>query len=81
MITNKVIPTLISHLDAYIEGGRRIRGNTSLESAVIQYLKTGDALHKAVNSREDESAYLKATMTALMPYLLPAKYLTSKLVF
>ncbi|XP_047492161.1 sorting nexin-14-like isoform X4 [Penaeus chinensis] len=79
IIIDKLLPTLINHLDSYVEGGRRVRGNTSQEAAVIQYLKAGGGLHRAVKSREDEAAYLRGIIGTVIPYLLPTKYQASSL--
>ncbi|XP_037796985.1 sorting nexin-14-like isoform X3 [Penaeus monodon] len=79
IIIDKLLPTLINHLDSYVEGGRRVRGNTSQEAAVIQYLKAGGGLHRAVKSREDEAAYLRGVIGTVIPYLLPTKYQASSL--
>ncbi|XP_042866404.1 sorting nexin-14-like isoform X3 [Penaeus japonicus] len=79
IIIDKLLPTLINHLDCYVEGGRRVRGNTSQEAAVIQYLKAGGGLHRAVKSREDEAAYLRGVIGTVIPYLLPTKYQASSL--
>ncbi|XP_063609355.1 sorting nexin-14-like isoform X4 [Penaeus indicus] len=79
IIIDKLLPTLINHLDSYVEGGRRVRGNTSQEAAVIQYLRAGGGLHRAVKSREDEAAYLRGVIGTVIPYLLPTKYQASSL--
>ncbi|XP_063864110.1 sorting nexin-14-like isoform X2 [Scylla paramamosain] len=79
VITDRLLPALINHLDAYVEGSRRVRGNMSLEAAVVQYLKAGGGLHRAVRSREDETAYLRGVLGTIMPFLLPEKYQSSRL--
>ncbi|KAK3881630.1 hypothetical protein Pcinc_013938 [Petrolisthes cinctipes] len=79
VITDRLLPALINHLDCYVEGNRRVRGNTSSEAAVIQYLRAGGSLHRAVKSREDEAAYLRGVIGTVMPSLLPAKYQSSNL--
>ncbi|XP_050722834.1 sorting nexin-14-like isoform X5 [Eriocheir sinensis] len=79
VITDRLLPALINHLDAYVEGSRRVRGNISLEATVVQYLRAGGGLHKAVRSREDEAAYLRGVLGTIMPFLLPEKYQSSRL--
>ncbi|XP_045112989.1 sorting nexin-14-like isoform X3 [Portunus trituberculatus] len=79
VIIDRLLPALINHLDAYVEGSRRVRGNVSLEAAVVQYLKAGGGLHRAVRSREDEAAYLRGVLGTIMPFLLPEKYQSSRL--
>lgn len=79
VIVNRLLPTLVNHLDAYLEGGRRVRGNISSEAAVIHYLKAGGGLHQAVRSREDEEGYLRGVIGTVLPSLLPAKYQASRL--
>lgn len=80
MITDRLLPALINHLDAYVEGSRRVRGNISTEAAVVQYLRAGGALHRAVRSREDEVAYLRGVIGTVIPSLLPQKYQESRSV-
>lgn len=80
VITDRLLPALINHLDAYVEGSRRVRGNISLEATVVQYLRAGGGLHKAVRSREDEAAYLRGVLGTIMPFLLPEKYQSSRCV-
>ncbi|XP_066970784.1 sorting nexin-14-like isoform X6 [Macrobrachium rosenbergii] len=77
VITDHLLPALINHLDAYVEGSRRVRGNVSTEAAVIQYLRAGGGLHRAVKSREEEAAYLRSVVGTVLPFLLPTKYLSS----
>ncbi|XP_045582930.2 sorting nexin-14 isoform X2 [Procambarus clarkii] len=79
VIIDRLLPALINHLDAYVEGSRRVRGNTSSEAAVVQYLRAGGGLHRAVKSREDEAAYLRGVIGTVIPSLLPTKYQSSRL--
>ncbi|XP_042216156.1 sorting nexin-14-like isoform X2 [Homarus americanus] len=79
VIIDRLLPALINHLDAYVEGSRRVRGNISSEAAVIQYLRAGGGLHRAVRSREDETAYLRGLIGTVVPSLLPTKYQSSRL--
>ncbi|KAK7076524.1 Sorting nexin-14 [Halocaridina rubra] len=77
VIIDHLLPALINHLDAYVEGSRRVRGNISTEAAVIQYLRAGSGLHQAVRSREEEAAYLRAVVGTVLPFVVPSKYLSS----
>ncbi|XP_069944203.1 sorting nexin-14 [Cherax quadricarinatus] len=79
VIIGRLLPALINHLDAYVEGSRRVRGNISSEAAVVQYLRAGAGLHRALKSRDDETAYLRGVISTVLPSLLPAKYLSSRL--
>ncbi|XP_076047790.1 sorting nexin-14-like isoform X2 [Oratosquilla oratoria] len=79
VISENLIPTLVHHLDIYVEGSKRVRGSRSLEGVVLQYLKSGGNLHKALASREDEVSYLRAAVRTLLPYLLPEKYQSCRL--
>ncbi|CAL4096270.1 unnamed protein product, partial [Meganyctiphanes norvegica] len=79
LIMKEVIPIILSHLDAYVEGSRRHRGNTPLEATVVHYISAGNGLHRAVKSREEEATYLRAVISSLTKYLLPAKYQDSNL--
>ncbi|RXG68734.1 Sorting nexin-14 [Armadillidium vulgare] len=79
IILDQLIPCGLVHVDSYVEGSRKVRGNSSLESSVIQYLKSKKALHVALQSREDEANYLRAVVDSLIPYLIPKQYQESSL--
>ncbi|XP_067005138.2 sorting nexin-14 [Anabrus simplex] len=77
IITAKLIPAGLSHLDDYL-GSIRLskRQQMPLERAALQYL--GPRLHPAARNRENELDYLRQLTTLLLPQLLPAHQLECK---
>ncbi|KAF2363149.1 Phox-associated domain [Trinorchestia longiramus] len=74
VITERLLPSLFSHLDQYVEGGRRVRMAGGVETSVLEYTRRAGWLHPALESREAEAQFLRSLVTALKPFLLPQKY-------
>lgn len=74
VITNKLIPCAIKHIDDYLcmQQMAEIK-NVALNDIAVEYL--GNRLHIAATSRNNEISYLKHLTECLLPKLLPADYL------
>lgn len=78
VLTERLLPAAFSHLDQYVEGGRRVRGIGGLEAGVLAYCKGAGWLHPALENREAEAEYLRSLVGSLKPFLLPNKYQASR---
>ncbi|KAK7792107.1 hypothetical protein R5R35_009644 [Gryllus longicercus] len=77
VITNKLIPAGLSHLDDYLGSLRLSRKqHLPIDRAALQYL--GPRLHPAARNRENELEYLRKLTSLLMPQLLPAHQLACR---
>ncbi|XP_047735590.1 sorting nexin-14, partial [Hyalella azteca] len=74
VITERLLPSLFSHLDQYVEGGRRVRMAGGVEAGVLEYTRRAGWLHPAMESREAEAQYLRSLVRTLETFLLPQKY-------
>nr|CAD7598805.1 unnamed protein product [Timema genevievae] len=74
LITSKLIPAGLGHMDDYL-GSLRLaaRQKLTLDRATVQFL--GSRLHPAVKNRERELNYLRQLVSMLLPQLLPPSQL------
>ena len=75
VILDRLVPAGISHLDAFVEasrGGTKRGRNAEVET--MKHLRAHDSLHVALQSRDEETNYLRGLISALYPYVIPIKY-------
>ena len=83
LIVKKVIPIGLCHIDAlrhadnFIRSSKNIRGiNLDLRKAYLDYL--GPRIHSAALSRINELDYNQSFIATIVPFLMPARYKSSK---
>jgi sorting nexin-14 len=83
LITKRVIPSALCHLDALIHAENFVKSdqntreiNLELRQAFLDYM--GSGIHQAALSRVKEVDYTQGLVTSLVPLLLPPRYKSSK---
>lgn len=74
----KVPKIFLGHLEVFTFGKRKARFPALVEKCVLE--EYGPDLHPALRSREGEVQWLRDQVDAILPLLLPSKYISCKLV-
>ncbi|KAJ8299813.1 hypothetical protein KUTeg_023873 [Tegillarca granosa] len=76
MVSEKLLKAGVQHLHAYLQAQKNVQSGMDMQQATLEYL--GPHLHCAMQSRKTEIEYLRRTVEAMFPYVLPQQSLKSK---
>lgn len=79
VITNKLVPCAVRHVDDYLSMQRNSESkNLEVNEVAVEYW--GSRLHIAVSNRDNELKYLRHLVSCLLPYIIPEKYVDCRYV-